>query len=116
MAKFRFVGWLIIWLLETAEFHFQWDEGNSTKNSAKHAVTVEEVEAVFRSRQAAPLGVQVSPAVDEQRLGIVGPTHSGRLLQVVFTLRAGRVRPISARPAHRRERKLYEKYLREVSE
>ena len=58
--------------------------------------------------------IQISPAVNEQRLGVVGPTLSGKLLQVAFTLREGRVRPISSRPANPKERKQYEEILRKV--
>lgn len=112
MAKFKFVEWLLLWLSEEAHFAFQWDAGNLTKSSAKHAVSVEETEQVFLLRQAAPLGVQVSPPVPEERLGIVGPTFEGRLLHVVFTMREGKIRPISARPAKRPERDFYEAYLR----
>jgi hypothetical protein len=35
MAKFKFVEWLLLWLLEEAHFEFDWDEGNRTKSSAK---------------------------------------------------------------------------------
>ena len=63
-----------------------------------------------------PLGIQVTPKVKEERLGIVGPTKAGKLLHVVFTLREGRVRPISARPAHKKERGQYVEILRKVSE
>lgn len=66
MAKFRFVEWLLLWLGETARFEFDWDEGNRTKSSTKHAVTTTETEEVFLVGQAAPLGVQVSPAVPEE--------------------------------------------------
>ena len=111
MAKFRFVEWLLLWLRETAHFEFEWDEGNRTKNSTKHAVTTAETEEVFLAGQAAPLGVQINPTVPEERLGIVGPTSSGRLLQVVFTIREGKARPISSRPANRKEREFYEEYL-----
>ena len=114
MAKFRFVEWLLLWLLETAQFEFEWDEGNRSKSAAKHSVTTAEAEEVFQLGQAAPLGVQVSPEVPEERLGIVGPTAGGRVLHVVFTLREGKVRPISARPAHKKERELYEAYIREI--
>ncbi|MFZ4404793.1 MAG: BrnT family toxin [Pseudobdellovibrionaceae bacterium] len=41
-------------------------------------------------------------------MNIVGPSSEGRMISVVFTLRDGRVRPISARNASRKERKLYE--------
>lgn len=115
MAKFKFVEWLLLWLQETSHFEFSWDEGNRTKSSTKHAVTTAEAEEVFLGGQAAPMGVQVSPKAPEERLGIVGPTASGRILHVVFTLREGKVRPISARPAHRKEREFYEAYLREIS-
>ena len=114
MAKFRFVEWLLLWLQENSRFEFDWDEGNRTKSAAKHSVRTEEVEEVFTLGQAAPLGVQVSPLVHEERLGIVGTTTEGRIVHVVFTLRDGKVRPISARPAHKKERELYETYLREI--
>ena len=116
MAKFKFIEWLALWLQETAGFQFDWDDGNRTKSTSKHSVTPIEAEEVFLSGQAAPLGMQVSPEVLEERLGIVGPTYMGRILHVVFTLREGKIRPISAQPAHRKERELYEAYLREVSE
>ena len=115
MAKFKFVEWLIFWLQETLQFQFDWDEGNSAKSAAKHGVTTEETEEVFELGQAAALGVQVSPSVSEERLGIVGVTAAGRILHVVFTLRAGKVRPISTRPAKKDEREYYEAYLREIS-
>ncbi len=59
-------------------------------------------------------GFKSAPLAHEERLGIVGPTSEGRVLHVVFTLRDGKVRPISARPAHKKERELYEAYLREI--
>ena len=85
------------------------------KSTAKHGVAPDETEEVFLLKQAAPLGVQVSPEAPEERLGIIGPNYSGRILQVGFTLRGGKIRPISARPAGRKERRLYEAYLREIT-
>ena len=116
MAQWEFVEWLLFWILETSSFEFEWDRGNSTKNADKHGVTTEDVEAVFRSGLALPLGIQVSPPANEQRLGLIGPTISGKLLQVAFVLRVGRVRVVSARPAKLKERKRYEEILRKVSE
>src|SRR5438552_2020046 len=115
MAKFKFVEWLILWLAETSRFEFDWDEGNRTKNAAKHAVTTVETEEVFLLGQATPLGIQIDPPAPEERLGIIGATASGRVLHIVFTLRGGKVRPISTRVAKRKERALYEAYLREIS-
>lgn len=116
MAQWKFTEWLFIWLLETTHFEFEWDHGNKTKNASKHGVSIEEIEGVFKSGFALPLGVQVQPPVMEQRLGLVGPNFSGRLLQVAFVLREGRVRIISARPAHPKERRQYEEILRKISQ
>ena len=115
MAQWKFEEWLLIWLLETTHFEFEWDHGNRSKNASKHGILIAETEEVFKSGSALPLGVQVHPS-DEQRLGIVGPTFAGRLLQVAFVLRKGRVRVISSRPAHRKERKQYEETLRKISQ
>ncbi len=116
MAKWEFAEWLLFWLLETSQFEFEWDEGNQTKNATKHGISTEEVETVFRSGLALPLGIQISPPAFEQRLGLVGPNLRGRLLQAAFILREGRVRVISARPAHRKERRQYEEILRKIFE
>lgn len=98
-----------------SHFEFEWDKGNTTKNANKHDTSIEDIEAVFRSGMALPLGIQISPPVNEQRLGVVGPTINGKLLQIAFTLRDGRVRVISARPAHKKERKSYEEILRKIT-
>lgn len=116
MAQWKFVEWLLIWLLETVHFEFEWDEGNRTKSESKHGILIDQAEEVFKSGMALPLGVQIEPPVAEQRLGVVGPTFSGQLLQVAFVIREGRVRIISARPAHRKERKEYEEILRKISQ
>jgi uncharacterized protein len=116
MAKWAFVDWLLYWILETSYFEFEWDLGNSNKNKNKHDLQIPEIEAVFKSGLAMPLGVQTFPVHREQRLGIVGPTLSGRLIQIAFTLRDGRVRVISARVAHKKERRQYEEILRKVTE
>ncbi|PIR23537.1 MAG: hypothetical protein COV44_02085 [Deltaproteobacteria bacterium CG11_big_fil_rev_8_21_14_0_20_45_16] len=116
MAKFRFVEWLLNWLLETPEFQFEWDAGNRSKSTAKHGVSTDEVESVFRGGLAVPLGIQESPRVDEERLGLVGPTATGKMLAIAFTLREGKVRPISARPTHKKEKGAYEQILRQITE
>ena len=115
MAQWEFVEWLLFWILETSHFEFEWDAGNSTKSSKKHGIEIHEIEAVFRSGLALPLGIQIAPPASEQRLGLVGPTVNGKLLQVAFVLREGRVRVISARPAHEKERMKYEEILRKTT-
>ena len=116
MAKFEYIEWLLLWLLETKTFKFEWDRGNSSKSILKHGVLQNEVEEVFTLGQALPIGVQVRPVVPEERLAIVGPTFANRMLIVVFTLRNGRIRPISVRPAHKKEKGQYETILRKIAE
>jgi uncharacterized DUF497 family protein len=116
VAQWTFLDWLLVWILETSYFEFDWDAGNSTKNSTKHDLLIEEIEFVFRSGKALPLGLQIAPDTgDEQRYGIVGPNSENRLIQVAFTLRNGKVRVISARMANKKERNRYEEILRKVT-
>jgi uncharacterized protein len=115
MAKFFPVEWLFHWLLEMPAFEFEWDKGNVSKSLLKHDVNPQETEEVFLGRMAVALGEQIEPVVNEQRLCIVGPSWKDRLLSVIFTIREGRVRPISTRPANRKEKKIYEK-IRKVSQ
>jgi len=85
---------------------FQWDKGNSGKNERKHGVTDRESEEIFFNK---PLiiarSVKGSPEI---RYAALGKTYGSRLLAVVFTLRANRIRVISARPMSKSERELYE--------
>ena len=109
MALFHFVEWLLLWFQERRAFVFDWDAGNSMKSLIKHGVSIEEIETIFEVGQIAPLGVQTSPEVTEERLGILGLSSRGRVILVVFTLRNGKVRPISGRVANRKEREFYAK-------
>ncbi len=88
---------------------FNWDEGNARKNE-KHGVSQGEIEQVFRN---IPILLAPDPAhsLAEDRFAAWGVTDEGRHLAVVFTFRDGQalIRPISARPMNRKERKLYEK-------
>lgn len=85
---------------------FQWDEGNSQKNWARHKVIQVEAEQVFLNRPlvVAPL---VRENLREIRYFALGKTDAGRLLTIVFTLRDRLIRVISARLMSRSERKAY---------
>ena len=87
---------------------FEWDEGNSIKNE-KHSVSDAEAEQLFVNEPLVVLEDAAHSAA-EPRWHALGRTNEGRLLHATFTLRAGgtRVRVISARPMHRKERKAYE--------
>lgn len=108
MGQFQFILWLANWYLEAQSFEFEWDQGNLEKSASKHGVPRDEVESAFELKQAVAIGRQYSPPTDEERLCIVGPSVQGKLISIVFTLRSGRVRPISARPASKKERRVYE--------
>ncbi|MBF0269589.1 MAG: BrnT family toxin [Alphaproteobacteria bacterium] len=88
---------------------FQWDEGNARKSAAKHGVSQSEAEQIFFNE---PLLVvdDSRHSQDETRFHALGITHEARLLHVTFTLREGgtRIRVISARDMHRKERGRYE--------
>lgn len=79
-------------------------------------MSIDEVESLFRLKRALALGIQIKPPVREQGFGVIGITISGRVLQVAFVFRRGRVRVISARPAHQKERAQYEALAREIFE
>ena len=107
MAVFEYDPWLLE-LIEVGRFTFQWDRGNRTKNLIRHGVKTEECEEVFLGGGALPIRIQVFPPADESRYAVVGETAAGRPLFIVFTLRSGRVRVISARVVTKQEREDYD--------
>jgi uncharacterized protein len=84
---------------------FEWDEVKAISNLEKHGVTFEEAAEVFLDPfyQVGDDGSSV-----EERIWIIGYSLALRLLFVVHTERGEHIRIISARPATRAERKLYE--------
>jgi len=90
---------------------FDWDSGNITKNASKHNVTCREAEEIFFHQ---PLIVAPDPdhSQAEPRFRVLGRTDSDRLLHLNFTLRASKLRIISARPMNRKERSIYETHQR----
>ncbi len=87
---------------------FEWDSGNRDKSYLKHEVTIKEAEQVFLKKKAI-LARDTKHSATERRYLILGQDYLGRLLSIAFTIRKKRVRVISARPADKRERNLYEK-------
>jgi len=87
---------------------FEWDDGNLTKNK-KHHVLPSEIERVFMNRPLLIVPNKLHSQAEE-RFAALGKSDEERLLAVVFTLRdwKSKVRPISARPMNRKERKVYE--------
>ncbi len=87
---------------------FTWDSGNREKNEIKHKVTIQEAEEIFFDSHYILLKDQLHSG-KEHRFNIIGITKAGRLLTVTFTVRKLMVRVISARPAAKKERLIYEK-------
>ncbi len=85
---------------------FEWDEGNARKND-KHDVTASEAEQVFFNQPLLMLE-DAKHSQAEPRFHALGATHRGRKLHITFTVRGARIRVISARDMHRKERSLYE--------
>jgi hypothetical protein len=86
---------------------FDWDEGNILKNWDKHGVSIAECEQVFFNR---PLVVKSDDEHSEIefRFFLLGKSDSGRKLFLVFTIRKGLIRVISARDQTRKERRSFE--------
>ena len=83
---------------------FEWDEANRD-HVAHHGLTPEDAE---RALTKSPLELAAVNRKGESRRLTIGLTDTGRLLAVVSTERKGRVRVITAYPANRKQRRIYE--------
>ena len=86
---------------------FEWDPEKAASNLRKHGVSFDEAATVFED-DLALTGHDPDHSVGEMRLITFGVSSVGRLLVVSHAERRNRIRIISARPATRPERKLYE--------
>lgn len=78
----------------------RWNTWNE-RHIARHRVTRDEVEEVCH-------GNPVPSQTYKDRLRVVGPTRSGRMLTVILAPEGGGVYyPVTARPASRKERLQY---------
>jgi uncharacterized DUF497 family protein len=86
---------------------FEWDLRKARSNLSKHAVSFEAASTVFSD----PASLTISDpdhSLLEPRHITMGLAFNGKLLVVAHTDRGDNIRIISARPASRKERKLYE--------
>ena len=79
------------------------------KSEESHGVSQTEVEQVFFNVPLV-LTPDLKHSQTEPRFHALGKTNTGRLLHITFTLRfdGRKIRPISARDMHRKERHIYE--------
>ena len=86
---------------------FEWDPDKAARNLTKHGVSFHEAATIFGD----PLALTFSDpdhSDDEDRFLTFGNSDQARLLVVSHTDRDDRIRIISARPATRKERRMYE--------
>ena len=86
---------------------FEWDPRKAEANRRKHGVTFDEAATVFQDELSAT-GDDPDHSIEERRFVTFGVSSLGRLLVVAHAEGDDAIRIISARPATRGERKLYE--------
>lgn len=91
---------------------FEWDRRKAASNSQKHGIAFEEAALTFFDPNALEVD-DLAHSSGEKRIKRLGQALGGKVLMVVYTLRGGedgrqqKVRIISARVAHRKERAAY---------
>lgn len=88
-----------------AEIQFEWNKANRRANIAKHGFNFAEVGPAFVDPYRVVYPVD-GRELAESRWVLLGQIE-WRVLYVVFTMRESRVRLISARIAHEKERAIY---------
>ena len=84
---------------------FEWDDAKAERNVRRHGVTFEAACGVFTDTFALEW-LDETHGTDEERFVIIGMTKE-RVLYVSYTIRAHRIRIISARLAEPNERRRY---------
>ena len=90
------------------EMKFDWDQWNLQKNESKHGASKLEAESTFFDPKYKLLEDQKHSTRAEKRFILFGKSLETRVLMIGFTVRASKVRIITARPASRKERSVYE--------
>lgn len=84
---------------------FDWDDAKAESNETKHGVSFHRAIAVFLDWRR--FDIDVTRSGDGEARRRVTGMIDGKLITVVYTLRGGAVRLISARRANRKEETLY---------
>lgn len=90
---------------------FEWDETKNQSNIAKHGISFEQAKTIFDGKVLTLPGKYKG---EKREVGI-GLYADEILIVVVHTDRMGITRIISARPAKRKERALYEKEIHQTA-
>lgn len=87
--------------------HFEWDTAKAAANLRKHGVSFDEASTVFADVLSATAH-DPDHSRGESRLLTFGMSGAGKILVVSHTDRGAVIRIVSARPATRHERIIYE--------
>jgi len=82
---------------------FDWDQAN-IRHIAKHRITPPEAEQVVLNN---PIDLQFQISSGEERIAQLGETSAGRILVVITTMRDESIRVVTAFPATKQLRNLY---------
>jgi uncharacterized DUF497 family protein len=82
---------------------FEWDAANR-EHLARHGISAAEFEQGFKNQ---PIQIDEYRVKGEWRTKVIAITDAARLLELIFTLREGRVRAVTAFPLKRRRREFY---------
>ena len=86
---------------------FEWDAARAVSSVRRHGVNFDEASKVFADGLSAT-GRDLEHSHAEARFVTFGLSSKGRVLAVSHTDHGGVVRIISARPATRKEKRIYE--------
>ena len=87
--------------------NFEWDEAKAAANFRKHKVSFEEASTIFED-ELSITGRDPDHSIGEHRFVTFGLSARNRVLLVSHADRSDIIRIVSARPATRIERKIYE--------
>lgn len=98
----------------SAPIAFDWDAGNSQKNQEQHGVTNQEAESLFFNEHKFVFEDSTHSQIKKRYL-LLGITSEGRKPAIIFIIRKNKIRIISARDMHKKERQIYDKKTKEHS-
>jgi len=99
-------------LLATFTPEFDWDSHNE-KHLKLHRVSRQEFQQVIAND---PLDLEYQTESEEERFKSLGVTNKGRVLIVVWTVREGKIRAVTAYPAGKSYEKLWRAFRQEMDE
>ena len=82
---------------------FDWDDGN-LRHIARHDITPAEAEEAVLIE---PLEADIQEHTHEQRVLCFGRTKAGRLLTVLYTIRRGKIRIVTAYEMTKPQQQMY---------